>query len=119
MLKKSYESVLKVISDNAFKEESCLISKENIVAFVGDGNLVNDSNVEEILKYLYVNDYIDLVFSSKKDEKFYCITLLKRGKNYKEEKRAEISKVKNKILLAVIGAIVSFIVGRILIAIFT
>ncbi|MBO5888725.1 MAG: hypothetical protein J6Q58_01130 [Clostridia bacterium] len=119
MLKKEDESVLKVISDNAFSGESCLISKESIVAFVNNEKLVNDTNVEEILKNLYANDYIDLLLSSKKGETFYCITLLKRGKNYKEEKRAEISKVKNKILLAVIGAIVSFIVGRILIAIFT
>ena len=119
MLKKSDESVLKVINDNAFKEESCLISKESIVAFVGNEKLVNSNNVEEILNRLYASDYIDLLLSSKKDEKFYCITLLKRGKNFKEEKKKEFNNIKNKILLAMLGALVSFIVGRILIAIFT
>ena len=119
MLKKCEEIVLKVISDNAFGGESCLISKESIVEFARNEKYVNLNNVEEILKSLYANDYIDVLISSKKGEKFYCITLLKRGKNYKEEKKKEISNVKNKIVLAIIGALVSFIVGRILIAIFT
>ncbi len=118
MLKKGEELVLKVILDNAYNNESCLISKESIIAFASKTDLVNENNVENILSTLYSNDYIDLLLSNKKGEKLYCITLLKRGKSYKEEKRREIKLVRNKILLAVIGALISFVVGRILVALF-
>ena len=118
MLKKSEELVLKVILDNAYNNESCLISKESIVAFIGKENLVSLDNVESLLSSLYSNDYIDLLLSSRKGEKLYCITLLKKGKSYNEKKKQELKLIKNKIILAVICALVSFIVGRILVAIF-
>ncbi len=119
MLKKSEELVLKVLKDNAFLGESLLISKESIVAFIGNQRLVNLANVDGILKKLYSADYIDLLPSSKRGEEIYLITLLKKGKTYAEEKRGEIGKIKSKIFLAVLGALISFIVGRILIAIFS
>ncbi len=119
MLKKSEELVLKVIKDNAFSNDSTLISKESIVAFIGDEKAVNISNIESLLKTLYASDYIDMLLTSKHGEEIYLITLLKKGKNYDLEKKGEISKIKNKILLAIVGALVSFIVGRILIALFT
>ncbi len=118
MLKKKEEMVLKIIKDNAYKGESIIISPSSIVAFVGNEELVSEQNVEEILKTLSTNDYIDLLISDKKGQKFYCITLLKRGKNYEHEKKLEISAIRSRILLAVVCAIVSFLVGRILLAIF-
>ena len=118
MLKKGEELVLKVILDNAYNNESCLISKESIVAFIGDEKIVSLDNVESVLSSLYSNDYIDLLLSSRKGEKLYCITLLKKGKNYAYEKKREIKMIKNKILLAIVGALVSFIVGRILVVLF-
>jgi hypothetical protein len=118
MLKKKYESVLKVLNDNAYKGESLIISPSSIVAFCGNEKLVNDKNVEDVLKSLCSSDYIDMVLSDKKGETFYCITLLKKGKNYKQEKSQEIKNIKSRIILAVVCALVSFIVGKILIAIF-
>ena len=118
MLKKKEELVLKVLSDNSYKGEACLIGKEAIVEFCKNEKIVNLNNVEEIVKTLYVNDYIDVVLSNKKNERLYCVTILKKGKNYKHEKTKEINAIKNRILVAVICAFVSFIVGRILFAIF-
>lgn len=118
MLKRKYEQVLKVLNDNAYKGESCIISPSTIVAFVGNEKVVNDKNVEEILTFLCSSDYLDMVLSDKKGEKFYCITLLKKGKNYRQEKSQEIKNIRSRIVLAVVCALVSFIVGKILLAIF-
>ncbi len=119
MLKKSEELVLKVIKDNALSNDSTLISKESIVAFIGNEKLVDVSSVESAVKTLYAGDYIDMLLTSKHGEEIYLITLLKKGKNYDVEKKGEIRKIKNKILLAIVGALVSFIVGRILILLFS
>ncbi|MBO5926117.1 MAG: hypothetical protein J6Q38_00970 [Clostridia bacterium] len=118
MLKKSEELVLKVISDNAYKGESCLMSLSSVVEFIGNQKLVNEKNVFSIINDLYESEYIDLITTIKNDEKLYLFTLLKKGKNYKQEKVKEIRSVKNRIVLSIICACISFIVGRILIVIF-
>ncbi len=118
MLKKHEEKVLKVISDNAFEGNTCLISKSALLAFIGNDKIINENTIDDIINSLYTSDYIDYILSMQKGETVYCITLLKKGKNYKEVKKKEVNVVKNKILLAVVGAIVSFIVGRILLLLF-
>ena len=109
MLKKSEELVLKVISDNAYKGESCLMSLSSVVEFIGNQKLVNEKNVFSIINDLYESEYIDLITTIKNDEKLYLFTLLKVK---------EIRSVKNRIVLSIICACISFIVGRILIVIF-
>ena len=118
MLKKSEEKILKVITDNAFEGSTCLISKSTLIAFIDNDKLVSENNVDNLINSLYTNDFIDYIVSTQKGEVFYCITLLKKGKNYKSVKEKEYRAIKNKILLAVLGAIVSFIVGRILLLLF-
>lgn len=118
MLKKCEEKVLKVISDNAFEGSTCLISKSAILAFIGKDRQIDENSLDGVINSLYANDYIDYVLSNQRGEDVYCITLLKKAKNYKEVKKREYLAVKNKILLAVLGAIVSFIVGRILLFLF-
>ena len=118
MLNKGEEQILKVIIDNAYEGNTCLISKSALIAFIGNEKLVNENNVENIINGLYANDYIDFILSNQREERVYCITLLKKGKNYNEVKKREFIAIRNKILLAVLGAVVSFIVGRILLLLF-
>ena len=80
MLKRKYESDLKVLNDNAYKGESLIISPSSIVAFCGNEKLVNDKNVEDVLKSLCSSDYIDMVLSDKKAKLFTALLCLKRAK---------------------------------------
>lgn len=118
MITKKHFLVLKVLSDNCIKDDSCLINGETICAFVCNYKLVNENNVYEILNDLYRFEYIDLIKTFKRNEPIFCITLLKKGKNYKEERRKFLVDLRNKIIFAVIGGTISFIVGRFLLAIF-
>lgn len=117
MLKKLEEKVLKIINDNAFEGNTCLISKSSLVAFINE-KLVDENTIDNLINSLSASDYIDYIVTSRKGEIFYCITLLKKGKNYKEVKKREVGAIKNRILLAIVGAVVSFVVGRILLILF-
>ncbi len=119
MLNYSQRSVLKVINDHCIKRDSCLISPSNLIAFINQPKKVNKDNINSILQSLDSGDYVDVILTTQNGEPIYCITLKKKGKNYKQEYQNEISAIKNRIILAVLGACVSFIVGRILVLIFT
>lgn len=118
MISKKHFLVLKVLNDNCILRDSCLIEADKICAFIGDEKLVSEKNVDFILKDLSRLDYIDLIKTNKKGCPIYCITLLKKGKNYKEERKKIVVDIKNKILLAILGGSVSYIVGKFLVMIF-
>lgn len=118
MLNFSQKAVLKVINDHCQNRESCLISPSQIVAFVGSKKL-SLNNVYEVLKSLENGGYIDLILTTAKDGDIYCITLTNKGRSYKQEYQKNLSALKFRLLLALLSAIVSFIVGRILVLLFT
>ena len=117
MLNKKEILLLKVLSDNAVNF-SCLMTLDCIVAFASNLKILNDKNVKEVLLSLQSKDFLEYVITEKDSEKLYGITLLKKGKNYKLEQKKETAIIKRKVFLAVLGGVISFIVGRILIAIF-
>ena len=118
MLKRNEEAVLNTILNNAYKNESCLITLPNIVAFIGNEKLVSNENIKSIIEKLSASDYIDFLVVNNNGEETYCITILKKGRNYSVEKKTEIAQIKRKVLLAVMGAVISFIVGKILFYLF-
>lgn len=119
MINKRQRAVLKVIQDNCLNGDTCLLSKDTIVAFCASNKLVNNSTVKEIVKSLDVDGYIEVVYSSREYEEIYCITLTSKGKNFKAEYKREIQNIKYRLLITILCACVSFIVGKILLAIFS
>ncbi len=119
MSNKRQRAVLKVVVDNCLNGDTCLMTNETIVAFCMQRKLVNLSNVKEVIKSLQLDGYIEVVYSSRKGEEIYCITLTSKGKNFKGEYKREIQSIKNRLLITILCACVSFIVGRILIALFS
>ena len=119
MTNKRQREVLKIVLDNCVSGDTCLLSSDTIVAFSSSGKLVNKSNVKEIVKSLHLDGYIEVVYSSGKTKEFYCITLTNKGKNFKAEYKRELQNFKNRLLITVLCACVSFIVGKILIALFS
>ena len=115
MTDKRQREVLKIVLDNCVSGDTCLLSSDTIVAFSSSSKLVNKSNVKEIVKSLHLDGYIDVVYSKE----FYCITLTNKGKNFKAEYKRELQNFKNRLLITVLCACVSFIVGKILIALFS
>ena len=96
-----------------------MLSKSSIIAFCANLKLINDSNLLNLLKSLENSDYIDIVYSIKNDTQLYCITLHPKGKNFKAESKMAIQNIKNRVLITILCACISYIVGRVLIAIFS
>lgn len=118
MLSKKERIILKIINDNCTQRSSCLISKENLIAFAGNVKLVNENNIESVLFSLINGEYVEIVTSKKEEKILYCITLKYKGKNYKEVYKKSIDGLKNKIFIAILCACISFIVGKILVFLF-
>lgn len=119
MTNKRQRAVLNVIADNCLNGDTCMLSNDTILAFCMRKNLVNSSNLKDIIKSLDLDGYIEVVYSSKESEDIYCITLTNKGKNYKAEYKREIQNIKNRFLITILCACVSFVVGKILIALFS
>lgn len=76
------------------------------------------SDLEPVLSVLELDEYIECVSTDKKGEKFYCITLKKKGKAYKRKIEIEKRKKKNalmwKIFFVIFGIILSICIKAIL-----
>ena len=119
MLSKKQRTILKIISDNSLDSGSCLLSAELISAFSQTKVKITANETSKIIQSLSVRGYVEVINTFKKGEPYFCITLTDKGKNYQAEYREEIKDLRFKLLVASLGAVVSFIIGRILFAIFT
>lgn len=111
------------------KTDSCLVAPEALLqktaspdpAFKkkNDKKEISREEMEKILRVLELDDYFELIPSLKRGETVYCINLHAKGtafeREVQQERRAFWIKLGVKVLLAVVG----FVVGRILLKLFT
>ena len=119
MLSKKQRTVLKIISDNSVGSGSCLLSAELISAFSASQVKLSVEESKKIIDALSVRGYVEVINTFKKGEPYYCITLTPKGRNFKVEYLEDIKDLRFKLLITSLGAVVSFIIGRILFAIFS
>ena len=119
MLSKKQLQLLKIIASNTECSGSCLLSAPIISQLCLPSVKISDEEVEKIILSLAVKGYIDVINTFKRQEPFYCISLTSKGKNFQVEHKEDIKEVRFKLTLAVIGAVLSFLVGRILFILFT
>ena len=62
--------------------------------------------------------YFDLVYSDRRGEKVFCITLLEKGKSYFRKEKIERQNLVKRFFLTIGFAVLSFLVGVILRKIF-
>ncbi len=99
------------------EKPSVLISPIDLIKIVGDKNL-NKAKLEKIVNDLSMDGYFDLVYSDRQGELIYCISILEKGKGYIRNSKIFKRDLIFRLMLTVVLAIVSFIVGLILRAIF-
>ncbi len=111
------------------KTDSCLVTPETLLQKIANPDLafrkkkdkkeISREEMEKILRVLELDDYFELVPGLRRGETVYCINLHAKGtafeREVQQERRAFWIKLGIKILLAVVG----FVVGRILIKLFT
>ena len=120
MLNKKTKNLMKAVYYKAVeKDGTCLISQNDLLSSMPYTLQFKKSELAPALKSLVSEGYFELITTEKKGEEYYCITLQKGGYDFAYQIAKEKRQVKMKIILTVSGAILSFIIGVILKAIFT
>lgn len=73
----------------------------------------------ESLKKLANENYVDVIYTDRHGEPYYCIQILPKAQNYLSEKKALKRDLIFKLAIAIISATVTFLLGKLLYIIFS
>ncbi len=113
MLSSKEREVLKKISVACGDKRSCLMYREEL-SKRGSFSSIKLKEVDGLISSLAQDGYIDAAVTVRCGEKAYCIILTEKGRSYKRERVNSRRYLYYRLLLAVISAIVTFLVGRLL-----
>ena len=118
MLNKRENEVMNAVYTLCHEKGVCLISPTELIDILPLRKKYTEEGLEEVLHQLALDDYFDLLFSERKGEKMYVLSLRTKGQAYKRCSLQQKRDVAVKMLLAVASAVVAFVVGLILRRIF-
>ncbi len=97
-----------------------LISAEEIIQFVSNKkHALSLSELDDIMQSLQKDNYIDFVASDSKKGVIYCTSLKSKGHLFKKDLQKEKKQARMLIYRTIGLAVLSFIIGIILKAIFS
>lgn len=102
----------------ACKERNCILISPNELINMSSMRGTTIFKLEQILQDLKKDGYFELVYSDRRGEKIYCITLTEKGKGYNRSVKVLRRSVLFKIALSTLLAIFSFLLGLVLKKIF-
>ena len=117
MLDRLEKKVMMTLCVEMKSKDTILISPLDLLKMVGVENL-SISRLEKIVRDLSTDGYFDLVYSDRRGETVYCISLMEKGKGYLRSETQRKRNLFSRLLLTIGFAIVSFLVGLILKKIF-
>ena len=118
MLSKRESEVMNAVYTLCHEKGVCLISPAELMAVLPARKHYTEEKLEELLSQLALDDYFELLSSERKGEKMYVLSLRSKGQAYRRSSLQQKRDVAAKMLLAVVSAIVAFVVGLILKRIF-
>ena len=110
--------VLKYLCKVCSGKKTCLISPHDIAKDVCKKIVLSINEIDEIMASLSLQNYIDFVISDSKNGYFYCVKLKKKGQTYLIDAKKARKSLYMLVLRSIFLAIVSFVFGLILKAIF-
>ncbi|MBE5753913.1 MAG: hypothetical protein E7340_01065 [Clostridiales bacterium] len=116
MLNRVESKVMLALFSECKDKSAILISPTDLVKLI-DGK-VTESGVEKIMQDLSSDGYFDLIYSDRRGETVYCVTLLEKGKGYLRNLKVMKRTLVFRLCVTIVLAFVSFIIGLILKAIF-
>lgn len=116
MLTVKERKVLGVLIEECSDKPSALITPADLAKKAGCELTV--SATEKIAEDLSEDGYLELVYSDRHGEKVYCVSLTQKGKAYKRSVKVERRNVVFRVGLSVALAVMSFLIGLVLKAIF-
>ena len=99
-------------------KKTYLISPHDIAKQVFSKVVLSESEIDEIMASLSLQNYIDFVVSDSKNGYFYCVKLKKKGQTYLQDSKSQRKALLLLVLRSMFLASVSFTFGLILKAIF-
>lgn len=118
MLTRRENEIMRVVYELSHQRGICLVSPSEIIALLPPKRKYSEEQVENVLKELALDDYFQLLFSERKGEKMYVISLHAVGYAYKREFTQRRRTTVFKIGWAVTSALIAFLVGLLLKRIF-
>ena len=118
MLSRKETLIMNYIYEKCLNRESALISPTDFQTALLDKYDLTNIEIDQILNGLAMDNYIDVINSDKKGKLIYCISLKQKGISYKRDGEQRKKTALFLLSRTVILAIISFIVGLILKAIF-
>ncbi len=101
------------------EKNGCLTSFQEIIISLSHKIKLTQTKLKEVMLSLEQDDYFDMIYSDRHGEQVLVITLHLKGKAFPRELVQSGRQLKYKLILASLGAVFSFIIGRILYLIFT
>lgn len=117
MLTKSENKVMNTIYEECKDKRALLISPKDLINMTGDKTLTL-SALEKVVLDLHADGYFDVVYSDRHGERVFCLSLTEKGKGYKRNVKLLKRNLIFRLMLTVGFALVSFLIGVILRAIF-
>ena len=117
MLNKTENKVMTALIKICKDKTSSLVSPMDLLSVVGRKDF-SLSALERVMNDLAADGYFDLVYSDRRGETVYCLTLTKKGKGFNRDRINFKRNLIFRLLLTVGLAVVSFIIGLILKKIF-
>ena len=118
MLTNKEKYIMEYVYQKCQGKKSCLISPREIISFVADKYVLFPDELEKIMTNLSYDNYIELFKSDKKGSPVFCVSLKIKGEGFHREltnnKRNLWFSIGSKVALAVLGAVVAFVVGLLL-----
>ena len=117
MLESAKKKILAFLTKLCKERQSVLISPIDLLNNLSNIKISQEELEKKVIE-LSNEGYFDLVYSDRRGEKVYCITLLEKGKSYFRKERIERQNLVKRLFLTIGFAVVSFLVGVILKKIF-
>lgn len=112
--------VMKFLFDNCLNQPSKLFSAESIINFVlNKKHSLSLYELEDIMVNLQKENYIDFVESDSKNGLTYCVSLKTKGKFFLKDLKRQKRQNSFLIIRTIALAVLSFLIGIILKAIFS
>ena len=111
-LTKKEKAVMRALFNEAkLRDGVCLVTPIDILSEIPYKLDFREEELKPILVNLQNDDYFDYVESDKKGELTYCITLHKKGLNFKRWQELFRKSIYFKIGLTILFAILSYCIG--------
>ena len=118
MLSKKEKMIMQYILKESGNKDTCLLLPIDIEHALEPKFKINQIETQALLDGLVQENYINLVNSDKNGELIYCISILPKGKSFHREQHNVKKSWVNAVIRTVLLAVLSFVVGLILKAIF-